>query len=278
MANSFIVRTGTSAVANPNDTGNFTQIDGTGVIRTGATAIVSSDIGIPDTSPTTPPDAATVAQHGGKAVQADPLAAENAGVVCFTRGTLIQTALGEIPIEDLALGDLVLTTDHGYQPIRWIGSTTVAGRGRFAPIRIAKGILGNRRALTVSPQHRLLLAGWQADLLFDEAEVLVAAKLLVNDSTIRIFEVEEVEYFHLLFDAHEIIYAEGCPSESFHPGQVGWGALAEAARAEILALFPQLSALDFTAYGPSARRSLSAAEARVARAAMFPDEGRHAAE
>lgn len=168
--------------------------------------------------------------------------------------------------------------DHGYQPIRWIGSTSVAGKGRFAPIRIAEGALGNHRALTVSPQHRMLLAGWQAELLFDEAEVLVAAKLLVNDTTIRVMEVEEVEYFHMLFDAHEIVYAEGCPSESFHPGHVGWGALAEAAREEILALFPQLAAQDFTVYGPSARRSLTSAEARVARDAMLRNEGRHAAE
>lgn len=217
-------------------------------------------------------------QSGGTAVSATLLNAENTGVVCFTRGTLIITARGEKPIESLAPGDLVLTMDHGYQPIRWIGSTTVAGKGRFAPIQIAAGALGNRRALAVSPQHRMMLSGWQAELLFDEPEVLVAAKLLVNDRTIRVMERDSVEYFHMLFDAHEIVFAEGCPSESFHPGHVGWGALAEAARQEILTLFPQLADLDFALYGPSARRSLSAAEARVARDAMQAEEGQHAAE
>jgi Ca2+-binding RTX toxin-like protein len=210
-------------------------------------------------------------QNGGTAVAGDLLNQENTGVVCFTRGSRILTAEGEKAIEDLAAGDLVLTMDHGYQPIRWIGSSIVEGKGRFAPIVIEAGTLGNSRTLRVSPQHRMLLSGWQAELLFDEPEVLVAAKLLVNDHTIRAEEAAEVEYFHMLFDAHEIVYAEGAPSESFHPGHVGWGALAEAAREEILSLFPQLEDMDFTAYGPSARRSLTAPEARVARDTILGD-------
>ena len=68
----------------------------------------------------------------------------------------------------------------------------------------------------------------------------------------------------MLFDEHELVWSEGCLSESFHPGHVGWGALAEAARDEILTLFPQLEGMQFDAYGPSARRSLTAAEAEVA--------------
>jgi hypothetical protein len=168
--------------------------------------------------------------------------------------------------------------DHGYQPIRWIGSSIVEGKGRFAPIVIEAGTLGNTRTLRVSPQHRMLLSGWQAELLFDEPEVLVAAKMLVNDQTIRAEDVDQVEYFHMLFDAHEIVYAEGSPSESFHPGHVGWGALAEAAREEILSLFPQLEEMDFTAYGPSARRSLTAPEARVARDTILSDGISRAAE
>jgi hypothetical protein len=217
-------------------------------------------------------------QNGGVAVAGNLLNQENTGVVCFTRGSRILTAEGEKAIEDLAAGDLVLTMDHGYQPIRWIGSSIVEGKGRFAPIVIEAGTLGNTRTLRVSPQHRMLLSGWQAELLFDEPEVLVAAKMLVNDQTIRAEEVEQVEYFHMLFDAHEIVYAEGAPSESFHPGHVGWGALAEAAREEILSLFPQLEDLDFTLYGPSARRSLTAPEARVARDTILGDGLTRAAE
>ena len=83
--------------------------------------------------------------------------------VCFTRGTLIKTDQGERPIEELAAGDMVLTMDHGYQPIRWIGSSKRAATGDLAPILIRKGALGNDRDLRVSPQHRMLLQGWQAE-------------------------------------------------------------------------------------------------------------------
>ncbi len=129
---------------------------------------------------------------------------------CFTRGTLIKTDQGERPIEELAAGDMVLTMDHGYQPIRWIGSSKRAATGDLAPILIRKGALGNDRDLRVSPQHRMLLQGWQAELLFGELEVLATAKSLLNDHSILRDEGGEVEYFHMLFDTHEIIYAEGC--------------------------------------------------------------------
>jgi hypothetical protein len=182
--------------------------------------------------------------------------------VCFTRGTRIKTDRGEVAIEDLEVGDLVQTMDHGLQPIRWIGAQTVPAQGRLAPVRIAAGALGNARDLLVSPQHRMLLTGWKARLYLGEAEVLAAAAMLVNDSTIRRETGGTVEYFHVLFDSHEIVWAEGAPSESFHPGEQGWGALDRAARDEILALFPELDT-GFDRYGPAARMSLKAHEARV---------------
>ncbi|EET46529.1 type I secretion target repeat protein [Thalassobium sp. R2A62] len=183
--------------------------------------------------------------------------------VCFTRGTLIKTDQGERPIEELAAGDMVLTMDHGYQPIRWIGSSKRAATGDLAPILIRRGALGNDRDLRVSPQHRMLLQGWQAELLFGEVEVLATAKSLLNDQTILRDEGGEVEYFHMLFDTHEIIYAEGCPSESFHPGQQGWKALDQATRDEILTLFPQLVDGTLNDYGPAARMSLKHKEGKL---------------
>ena len=113
--------------------------------------------------------------------------------------------------------------------------------GVLAPILIRKGALGNDRDLRVSPQHRMLLQGWQAEMLFGEEEVLATAKSLVNDHSILRDEGGEVEYFHMLFDTHEIIYAEGAPSESFHPGEQGWKTLDQGTRDEILTLFPELS-------------------------------------
>ncbi len=191
-------------------------------------------------------------------------------VICFVRGTRIKTAAGEVAIEDLAEGDRVLTLDNGYQPIRWIGSSCRAAVGALAPVRIAAGALGNDRDLLVSPQHRMLLRGWQANLMFGEAEVLVAAKALVNDRTIRVQQGGEVEYFHMLFDRHEIVFAEGAAAESFHPGQQGWKALDAATRAEILGLFPQLADGDFAGYGPAARLSLKDYEGRILADAMLP--------
>lgn len=184
------------------------------------------------------------------------------GVVCFVRGTLIETNRGEISIEDLAKGDLVRTVDHGMQPIRWIGSTSVAAVGRRAPVLIRKGALGNTSDLLVSPAHRMMLHSWQTELLFDAGEMLVAAQSLVNDSTIIRQEGGTVEYFHILFDTHEIVFANGIPSESFHPGEASVGAMAKQAREEIYALFPQLAESE-TSYGPSARQTMMPHEAAL---------------
>ena len=182
-------------------------------------------------------------------------------IVCFTRGTMIKTIKGERPIEDLEPGDRILTYDRGYQPLRWIGSTRVAGVGKFAPIRFARGVLGNDRPLLVSPQHRMLLRGWQAELYTGETEVLVPATHLVNDSTITRMTGGEVEYFHLLFDQHELVFGNGCVSESFHPGQQGWSAFCEDTRQEILELFPDLLTSNFKSFGENARHSVKRNEA-----------------
>ncbi len=161
------------------------------------------------------------------------------GPPCFVAGTLILTPEGERAVEDLSPGDLVMTLDNGAQPLRWIGQRVVPARGRFAPIRFRRGALGNRRALMVSPQHRMVVGGWQAELLFGSAQVLVAAKHLVDDAAVRPVPMDQVTYVHLLFDRHEVIRAEGALTESFHPGAHILAGDAEM-RAEIGALFPEL--------------------------------------
>lgn len=203
-------------------------------------------------------------QNGGTAVSGALLTAENTMVVCFAAGTRIATREGELAIEHLLPGDLVLTMDNGYRPIRWIGSTRVRAAGNLAPVLFRAGALANTRDLLVSPQHRMLLAGAHAELAFGEHEVLAAARHLVNGRTILRAEGGEVVYYHMLFDTHEIVFAEGCPSESFHPGRTGLGALDEAARQEIFALFPQLACGDFAAFGDTARLVLKGHEARLA--------------
>ncbi len=184
-------------------------------------------------------------------------------VACFTEGTRIRAEHGEIPIEALAAGDRVATLDHGLQRIRWIGSSEVAAAGSLAPIRFAPGVLGNRRALMVSPQHRIYVRNAALDLISDSSDALVPACHMVNGTTICARPGGRVRYYHLMFDHHELIWGEGVLSESFYPGNTGLRALTPEARAEIEALFPQR--LPARRYGPTARVTLSAAEWRVAR-------------
>ncbi|MDB4558781.1 Hint domain-containing protein [Amylibacter sp.] len=183
-------------------------------------------------------------------------------IICFARGTKILTHSGEVLIEDLSEGDQILSLDHGLQQIRWIGSRTVPATGDFAPITIAKGVLGNHSDLTVSPQHRMLVAGSVAELLFGESEVLVPAKQLLSWDGVYCAKMETVEYFHILFETHQVIHANGALSESFHPGEQAMDAVSQDARDEILALFPEL-ADEPAAYGPAARFSLKGYEAEV---------------
>lgn len=187
------------------------------------------------------------------------------GVVCLTRGTLIDTPDGPKYIETLREGDLVNTLDAGPQEIRWIGSRSVPAKGNLAPVRIRAGALGNIRDMKVSPNHRMLIRGPKAEMLFGERDVLVAAKHLVNDETIRVEEGGWVDYFHMLFDDHQIIFAEACPTESLFPGEQALDSVDAAARAEILTLFPELAEGDHDA--ALSRYELKAWEAAALRAA-----------
>lgn len=183
--------------------------------------------------------------------------------VCFVKGTLITTPSGQIRIEDLRAGDLVETLDQGNQTIRWIGFQSLPAHGKYAPIRIQAGALGNTRDLLVSPQHRMLLTGWKLELLFDSTEVLATAKSLINDRLIMREEGGVVEYYHILFDTHQIIFAEGSPSESFHPGVQAMNSYSQATRREIYELFPALM-VNISNYGRAARISLKPHEAAIA--------------
>lgn len=184
-------------------------------------------------------------------------------VHCFVAGCRVLTPGGWVPVEAVEPGDLVVTKDDGAQPVRWIGRRKVAAAGDFAPIAFAKGALGDHGALRLSPEHRVLLTGARAEILFGEEEVLVAAKHLVNDRTIRRQAGGEVEYLHLMFDRHQVIWAEGLPSESFYPGAASLSALEAGVRAEFCALFPGLDPKTGQGYGPMARRVLRGFEAEV---------------
>jgi hypothetical protein len=184
-------------------------------------------------------------------------------VPCFARGTLIRTPDGERPVETLSVGDYIETRDHGPQPLRWLGSKSVAATGRFAPVVIEAGTFGFHRRLVVSPQHRILLTHWMAELMFGEEKVLVAARDLVNGCSVRIVEGGTIDYFHLLFDRHQIVWSNGLETESFLPGPSVMGEFEDRTRREVLELFPDIDPDSFEGCGPSARRSLNAFEARA---------------
>lgn len=183
---------------------------------------------------------------------------------CIARGTLIDTYHGSMPVEDLSEDDLVMTKDAGFQPLRWIGSVVAAAKGRLSPVRISRGALGNSRTLLVSQQQRILLSDWRAELLFGEREVLVTARSLVDESTIWLQDGSTVEYFHLLFDRHQIIYAEDCPSESLHPANDGISGLPAFLRDEIFDRRPDL-AEGLDGYGACARLILRPYEVKALR-------------
>ncbi len=167
-------------------------------------------------------------------------------VTCYVSGTLIAAAEGDRRIEDLAPGDRVLTRDHGLQPVRWIGRSTVRAAGDLAPIRIAAGSLGQglpRRDLNVSPQHRMLVRSRVAERMFGSAEVLLPAKKLLDIPGIdRVETGADVTYMHLLLDRHEVIFAEGAPSESFYLGDQAIDALGDETARELTRLFPEMIA------------------------------------
>lgn len=149
-------------------------------------------------------------------------------IICFATGTIIDTDLGPTPVEALTAGTLVKTVDNGLQPIRWIGRRHLSGamfdaHPNLRPVLIRAGALGGGRPwtdLTVSPQHRIRIADWRAELYFGEPEVLVPAKALIDGRTIVESPLAEVTYWHLLFDRHELIWSNGLPSESLHPGDM----------------------------------------------------------
>jgi hypothetical protein len=186
-----------------------------------------------------------------------------ASIPCFVSGTRILTPRGEVTVESLQPGDLVMTRDAGAQRLRWIGGRTVSASGDFAPILIRAGTFGAHRNLLVSPQHRVLIRDYLAELLFGEAAVLVAAKDLVNGHSVVQKAGGFVTYIHLMFDRHQVVFSEGLETESFLPGPQTNSIFDKPVLDEICALFPELDPETGEGYSPAARRILRHYEARL---------------
>lgn len=179
---------------------------------------------------------------------------------CFTEGTLVTTDIGPVRIEDLAVGNRVLTRDNGYRRVLWIGkrdfdAKELALYGELQPIKINAGALGPQmpsRDMRVSPHHRMLLTGDMASRISDESEILVPALDLVFVPGVSHDKQSNVTYFHIMFECHEVIRADGCWSESFLPEADVLDQMSQAQRQEILAIFPELSSDEgIQAYQPA---------------------------
>lgn len=176
------------------------------------------------------------------------------GVPCFVAGTLIETLRGEVLVEELKVGDPVRTMDCGYQAICWIGRRRLSraeleANPQLFPIRIRAGALGAGKPyadLLVSPQHRVLVRSKIAERIFSKVEVLVPANKLVAIDGIDVeWEAQGVEYFHILFRTHQIVFSNRTPTESMLTGPEALKAVSLDARREIETLFPEITAPDF---------------------------------
>lgn len=174
-------------------------------------------------------------------------------------------------MEALKAGDRVTTRAGEARPIAWaagrhISATEMTAFPNLRPVRIQAGALGEglpERDLVVSPQHRLLVRSAIAQRLTGAPEVLVAAIHLTHLPGIaRISPAHGVTYHHIMFDAHEVVFANGAPAESFLPGPQAMRAITPAHRAEIVALFPELA---ITLPGMQLRSALPLVSGRQAR-------------
>jgi hypothetical protein len=197
---------------------------------------------------------------GGISANSDftPHTALGGYVVCFEAGTLFETIDGPRAIETLEDGDMIETRDGGMQPLRWSGCTTVVATGDLAPIVITAGTFDSTADLVVSPQHAVLITGWRAELFYGEDEVLVRAVDLLGHDGVYRRPGGVVNYWHILFDAHQVVTASGLWSESLYPGEMTMDAISPKSRCEINELLE-----DITTYGPKAAPCIRKFEAAV---------------
>lgn len=183
-----------------------------------------------------------------------PLLASELGPPCFLSGTLIETPDGLKAIETLVEGDIVVGFAGDELTLRRvlhrrIDTRELHANPKLQPVRIMAGALGDglpKNDLFVSRQHRMLVRSKITERMFGETEVLISAIKLTELPGISVVQsMNDVEYFHLVFDKHEVIYAEGSPTESLFPGPEALKAISQEAREEILTIFPEVADLDY---------------------------------
>ncbi len=200
--------------------------------------------------------------HSVEIIEADPLSEKvyaakisfapeihDIEIMCFAADTLILTADGPRAVQGLLPGDMIWTRDHGFQSLRWIGkrrsdAVDLAANPKLRPIRIAAGALGCNQPsapLSVSRQHRILIRSSVARTLFGTDEILAPACQLTDVPGIMVdLSVSQVTYYHLMFDAHQVVDSNGAQTESLYPGPQALRAMGQAALTELQQIFPEL--------------------------------------
>lgn len=204
---------------------------------------------------------------GNGAINLQNVDTTKTGIICYAQGTLILTPSGERPVESLKVGDEVVTYDHGPMPILWISHSIRSWPGSAdteKPIQIKSGALGNGspiRDLVVSPQHKVLVDGFSSE----HDELLVPAKGLAGLPGVRVMNGRKhVIYYHVMLEAHDILFSDGTPSESFYPGKQAQRMLSILQRSALISILPGLTQKSpEAAYGPTARRCLTVRETKA---------------
>lgn len=237
-------------MADSGDGTTVDQLDVSNLTTDGTTPVKAWDVIVTDTNGDgtgdailTFPNGESITLSGVLASQVDSAAELNSiGIPCFNKGAMIETINGEVPIEEIRVGDLVRTLHSGFQPVRWAGSRTICAdmldqNPQLKPIVIRKMALNNQRKLVVSPQHGMVID-------VEGQTKLIRAKHLAEFMGGKVARVssaiEEVTYFHLMFDKHEVLFAEGSLSEAFYPGKLAMSSIDAEVRFELFSIFPEL--------------------------------------
>lgn len=212
--------------------------------------------------------------HGIQRLQKNSDVTANS-MVCFTPGTRILTAFGDLPIEDLHPGDLIHTADNGLQPLAWKGQREISATRlhiapHLRPVKISKDAFGPGLPtddMWVSPSHRFLLNSGRSADIFGESEVLAPASGLINGTSITTDSTQkDTTYVHLLFEEHQVVFAENVPTESFYACPNTLMALEPEARQQVFDVMPELQTHPLN-YSQPVRLALDVGEVRQMKAA-----------
>ncbi|MEP3844017.1 MAG: Hint domain-containing protein [Paracoccaceae bacterium] len=193
---------------------------------------------------------------------------------CFAAGSVIKTDAGEVPVEQLQVGDAVWTQDGGFLPVQWIGNESVTkamleNNPKLAPVKIRKNALGPNlpaQDMSVSRKHRILVTSHVAEMLFGTSEVLVPAFGLTNLPGIdEEIDMDSVEYWHFLLSEHQIIKCNSLETESYLPSR---DCAFTRSQVELTTVFPKLFSNPMT-FQPTTQPSLTVNETRILTSMML---------